>query len=149
MRDGRMNEQRPVNPRAQALLENPKHCLWIGGRLEPLVQIHTPRAPDRLERYVTIRELGRYAVMQRAIDAAGPILSRRDACKLPEFPGQMCLIGLTGSRGDDGETLSASGSHAAHRGVETSYAVVVLRVETDRRAKQRDEMSRAITRGLL
>jgi hypothetical protein len=66
MRDGRMNEQGPVNPRAQALLENPKHCLWIGSRLEPLVQIHTPRAPDRFERYVAIRKFHHRGAEQRA-----------------------------------------------------------------------------------
>ena len=76
-------------------------------------------------------ELGRCAVMQRAIDAARPILSRRDARKLPEFPGQMRLIGIAGGRSDVAKTVSASRSHASQRGVEASYAVVMLRIEPD------------------
>jgi hypothetical protein len=66
MRDGRVNEKRPVNPSAQALLENPKHCRWIGSRLEPVVKIHTPRAPDRVERYVAIRKLHHRGAEHRA-----------------------------------------------------------------------------------
>jgi hypothetical protein len=71
--------------------------------------------------------------MQWAIDTAGSILGRGDARELPEFPGQMCLIGITGGRGDVAQT--AARRHAPHCGVEASDPVVMLRIETDRRAK--------------
>jgi hypothetical protein len=88
-------------------------------------------------------------VMQRTIDGAGSIPGRRDARKLPEFPDQMSLIGIAGSRGNVTETLSVGCRHPPHREVEASYPIVMLGVETDRRAKQSNEMSRAIARSAL
>src|ERR1700722_5227557 len=110
-----------------------------------------PAAGERLEDFLPGAGLpvARAAVVQRTSAILRQVARGRHPREFVEFARQVRLVGVAVQRGDLAERCAGCCGETRHDSVEAAYALVVLGREPDRRAEQRGEVPRAVTRRAL